>query len=1046
MRRIRCAILCGLALLGAAAACLGLEPPRAEQLDRYRADGTLEARVERARTYGNHKVRPGLAARTLDRLAVLSGAEPERELQAPLPYWEGMPTTGTNKVLVFLIDFPDYPHTNTWAGVSNRVFGTGSSSEFPLESLRQYYIRSSYSNLYLEGTVFDWYTMTNNRAWYTNEFGDGNYANAKIVEEVARYWDHVHDYSQYDNDGDGEIDYFAVIWAGPHDDWAEFWWGYQWSLFSMNLGLDGVRFYDFSWQWETYDYPDGVFEADVIIHETGHTLGLPDYYDYDGSVGPDGGVGDLDMMDATKHDHNGFSKFMLEWITPTVVTGALYNHTLNPAATHPETIIVMPGLTGATTYTEYFMAQNRFRIGNDTNMPSNGMLIWHVDATPDASGNNFRYDNSYTEHKLLRLVEADGLEQIERNYAGNSGDFYNTGESFTPDTNPRSVRYDGAETLVSITNISQSGTQVTANFTVGEEAKPDPQLIITITNPASNIVVGHVVSDYTVQGTCGTSVVGQLRWTNALTGVTGVLAAASGWSVPAVALSVGTNDFTLTGTNRPGRRPHAYDSATNSVYSDGWTNNDFAGTGFGGWFLENDDNSGFFTATLAANTNMDIASTAWGLWANSDDTASAVRNLNAAMGVGTRFEVAFENNWVDGGRSVGVAWRNGLGEYVLEFLFSGGGSHYTINDATEGRNTGVGWTGAGVSLVLELTSTNTYKLTMNGAEMTGTLKSRADTVIRQFRAWNYSAGSGGNYDVFLGNMTVTRPPWEGRSTNATVRIVREGIPYYVLDVLSAYGSPSPAVGSHTNAGGTVLTNRAGDAVISGLTQFVCVGWTMTGNDPAGGAASELTMTVTNHATLRWLWATNYWLDTAAGAHGAVNVGDGWRAYGATTQITATAEEYYHFTNWSGDASGSVNPLDLFVDAPKSVAAVFAATLTSNETPQWWLASHGWTDDFENVSSGDQDEDELFTWQEWIAQTDPTNAADVFVVTRPAPGGEYVIEWPSRSNRLYTIYWQTNLVETPGVLADDLEWPQASYTDETHSVEERVYYRVRVRLP
>lgn len=49
----------------------------------------------------------------------------------------------------------------------------------------------------------------------------------------------------------------------------------------------------------------------------------------------------------------------------------------------------------------------------------------------------------------------------------------------------------------------------------------------------------------------------------------------------------------------------------------------------------------------------------------------------------------------------------------------------------------------------------------------------------------------------------------------------------------------------------------------------------------------------------------------------------------TAQITATADPYYCFTNWSGDASGSADPLNLLMDAPKAVTANFAATPPMN---------------------------------------------------------------------------------------------------------------------
>ena len=47
----------------------------------------------------------------------------------------------------------------------------------------------------------------------------------------------------------------------------------------------------------------------------------------------------------------------------------------------------------------------------ETGNHSDGLLIWHVDATPNADGDDFLYNNSVTEHKLLRLMEANGLPE-----------------------------------------------------------------------------------------------------------------------------------------------------------------------------------------------------------------------------------------------------------------------------------------------------------------------------------------------------------------------------------------------------------------------------------------------------------------------------------------------------------------------------------------------------------------------------------------------------------------------------------------------------------
>jgi len=210
----------------------------------------------------------------------------------------------------------------------------------------------------------------------------------------------------------------------------------------------------------------------VIIHETGHALGLPDYYDYNGDIGPDGGVGGLDMMHGNWGDHNCFSKFMLDWLQPTVFTTNLYDFPLRATAQYPEAIAIMPGNNIAVPYSEYFMVQNRYRTLNDDNYPGNGLLVWHIDATPDSSGNNFKYDNSYASHKLLRLMEADGLEEIVNNGSADAGDYYNSGETFGPYSTPDSKNHAGNNTMVSVSDISANGISMTADIAI----LPEPSI------------------------------------------------------------------------------------------------------------------------------------------------------------------------------------------------------------------------------------------------------------------------------------------------------------------------------------------------------------------------------------------------------------------------------------------------------------------------------------------------------------------------------------------------------------------------------------------
>ncbi|NCA83005.1 MAG: hypothetical protein EOM72_09715 [Opitutae bacterium] len=203
-----------------------------------------------------------------------------------------------------------------------------------------------------------------------------------------------------------------------------------------------------------------------------------------------------------------------------------------------------------------------------------------------------------------------------------------------------------------------------------------------------------------------------------------------------------------------------------------------------------------------------------------------------------------------------------------------------------------------------------------------------------------------------------------------------------LTVETAHGTGTPPAGIHTNRHGAVLTNSVASPDTQGTTQYVCTGWTLAGHEPADGTGTQMTMTATNDAALTWLWETNYWLATTAGPHGAVDVGSGWQAAGATTQITATADAYYRFTNWTGAAESFVNPLELTMDAAKSATAHFAAIWTTNRpTPQWWLADFDLTNDFEYAVGDDPDGDGAPTGDEFVMDTDPTQSNSCLYVSQ-----------------------------------------------------------------
>jgi len=127
----------------------------------------------------------------------------------------------------------------------------------------------------------------------------------------------------------------------------------------------------------------------------------------------------------------------------------------------------------------------------------------------------------------------------------------------------------------------------------------------------------------------------------------------------------------------------------------------------------------------------------------------------------------------------------------------------------------------------------------------------------------------------------------------------------------------------------------------------------------------------------------------------------------------------------------------------TVTATYIATeqYTTNGTPHSWLDQYGLTN-YVADDLLDQDNDGLKTWQEYVANTIPTNAASVL---KAAQATRNVVTWIPQSNRIYSVYWSTNLVKGFAMKQDNIVHPQGSYTNTTP--DGRVnHYQIKVRLP
>src|SRR5574344_831383 len=151
-------------------------------------------------------------------------------------------------------------------------------------------------------------------------------------------------------------------------------------------------------------YGSNKLDAHTFIHESGHMMGLDDYYDYGRDADGDGEadyvaspMGGIDMMDLNIVDHNAFSKFSLGWVKPYVVTGneGSLSLTLKPSATNSDSnCVIFPTGDGwnGSAFDEYIMMEYYTPTGlNESDatvaystrpkaMTQSGVRIYHVDA------------------------------------------------------------------------------------------------------------------------------------------------------------------------------------------------------------------------------------------------------------------------------------------------------------------------------------------------------------------------------------------------------------------------------------------------------------------------------------------------------------------------------------------------------------------------------------------------------------------------------------------------------------------------------------------
>ncbi len=193
------------------------------------------------------------------------------------------------------------------------------------------------------------------------------------------------------------------------------------------------------------------------------------------------------------------------------------------------------------------------------------------------------------------------------------------------------------------------------------------------------------------------------------------------------------------------------------------------------------------------------------------------------------------------------------------------------------------------------------------------------------------------------------------------------------------------------------------------------------------------------------------LDVATTGSGTISgATSGWYQTDAAFSISSQPSLYF-YTEWQGDTGGCLvagTTLTGQMDRVRNITVAFVEQVTARDTPYWWLAGFGWTNDFDAAETNDSDGDGMATWEEYVAHTVPTSSASLFMLTDVTLSGatsNVIVSWSSRPDRRYDLLWSTNLLQAMTPLATGLlpTPPQNVYTTEQYRA--AANYGVRVYL-
>jgi M6 family metalloprotease-like protein len=283
----------------------------------------------------------------------------------------GEPVVFKVPALMLAINNEAFLEGSTPDTVEARYSGIGTS---PTGTVTEMYLEQSFGNLVVQVDVYGIYTSALsmnpvNDCWYGTDGGPvlgdtlglGGYGAKGLAAEAVPQADPEVDFSEYDMDGDGYVDFLMIVHSGRGAETS----GDPCDVHSHRFGGLAPALVDGAPSEPTPMTADGVAigqaltvpEIDagigVVAHELMHAFGEPDYYGTAGTsgtgdwdLGGGGSYGGVPTQSSPLH-FNPLMKINFGWVEPRRIDATTLDVELRPRASHPDLLLVPVREVGA---------------------------------------------------------------------------------------------------------------------------------------------------------------------------------------------------------------------------------------------------------------------------------------------------------------------------------------------------------------------------------------------------------------------------------------------------------------------------------------------------------------------------------------------------------------------------------------------------------------------------------------------------------------------------------------------------------------------------